>query len=149
MNRTIRAFFLAPVGAALTVNPIYAGIYWLRYRIEPADEGVLRFPDPAAPWEFVFLFSLYGIPAAMITLFVFWLPVRAGLAQLKLWNIAVEFVISILLSIPVMIFFQIGKDPFWVSFLAIHGIATGRLFAFIEQPANEMRGYPGDEGVGN
>jgi hypothetical protein len=132
MKKTILAFFLAPIGAAITVNSVFAAIYWLGHSLDPRPAGTLVFPNPNAPWEFVLLFSLYGIPTALVTLALVWLPVRFLLTKMKVWNLTVELITSIIFSIPVMILFDIGKNPFMISFLAIHGIITARLFGLIE-----------------
>jgi hypothetical protein len=133
-RRIILGIFGAPLVCAISINSLFAGIFWVQSLIDgPAPENTLRFPNPERPWEFVFLFSIYGIPTAIITLVTLWFPLCLVLKKAKILNIYSEIILSVILSIPAMFIFQIYNSILGVLFMAAHGIGTGRAFMWISK----------------
>ena len=130
-GRIIAAVFLSPVICCTAVNLVFSLFYYVQQRLGPPPlPNTMVFPDPTKPFEFVMLFSIYGIPTALITLAIFWLPCFLALRKRGKSSPAAVFLLSVILSLPALLVFQAFRaGPFLVSFLLMHGLAVG--FGFV------------------
>ena len=128
----LKAVLLAPWSVVL-VNIAFSLLFLGHSLLEgPKPSGTLAFPNPHKPWEFVFLFSLYGLPTAYITLLLFFLPVYSFARKLKIHENWTVLLAAIICSIPSIVLWGDGRR-FWnlAAFLIPHGIAVSFTYIWI------------------
>lgn len=100
-GRIIIAAALTAPWATVVVSAIWAGWYGATTpRFTPEN---LVYPDPDAPWEYVFLFSIYGIPTAYLSL-VFFLTIYSILCQIRLISYRTIIAAGLLVCVPAALF---------------------------------------------
>ena len=87
--------------------------------LPPPDVTVL-FPNPLKPWESIFLYSLYGVPTAYLSLLLIGIPCYLVARKFKLLSLTSAILVAILGCIPAAVFFGRSYD-FWSSFWPTYG----------------------------
>src|ERR1700690_1399669 len=84
MTAHVKRVVIAAAIAPWTV-PIVSALWavWYYATSPRSTPQTLVFPDPTKPWEFVLLFSFYGIPTAYLSL-VFFVPLYYVARRFKL-----------------------------------------------------------------
>ena len=113
--------------AVVLVSVLWA--VWYSATAPHSTPDTLVFPDPTKPWEFVFLFSLYGVPTAYLSL-VFFLPLYYVLRRLRLISYWTIIAVGLLACIPAALFYgRSGYDfPRILLFLLPYGAAVSACF---------------------
>ena len=92
----------------------------------------LVFPDPDKPWEFVLLFSMYGVPTAYVSLAVF-LPLYLLARRVKAASYPVVIGLGLLTSLPAAWFY--GRPDYvlvrTLVFLMPYGVVAALCFHWI------------------
>ena len=129
-KKTIIAFALAPL-AVILVNTGFSAYLLIESLFEPPPSpNTLVWPDPQKPWEFVFLFSLYGVPTAYLTLPIIWYPLYSLMRKIKKVNCMSIILLAVACSIPAIVFFGRPHSFCGIAvFLIPHGLAVS--FAFL------------------
>jgi hypothetical protein len=135
-GRMIAAALIAP-WATVLVSAIWA--VWYSATTPRSTPESLVFPDPAAPWEFVFLYSIYGIPTAYLSL-VFFLPIYSILCHLRLISYRTIIAVGLLVCVPAALFYgRSAGDDFRriLLFLLPYGAAVSACFLWITKQTQE------------
>lgn len=147
-KRIIFAFALAPL-AVILVNTGFSVYFLIESFFEPPPSpNALVWPDPKKPWEFVFLFSLYGVPIAYLTLPIIWYPLYGLLKKGKKVNSISIILLAAACSIPAIVLF--GRPHSFGSiavFLIPHGLAVSFAFLWLSGLKLTTRAEP--DAVGN
>lgn len=122
--------------AVVIVSSIWAVWY---YATSPrSTPGDYVFPDPTAPWEFVALFSLYGIPTAYLSL-GFFLPLYFLARHFKVVSYLTMIAAGLLTCLPAALFYGRPDHVFVriLVFLLPFGAAIGMCFHWIMKRCGE------------
>ena len=140
----IKGILLAP-WTVVVVNCLFSAYFFIESLFEgPKPSGTLAFPDPQKPWEFILLFSAYGIPTAYIVLLVLFLPAYSLIQKLekgKNWFILLAALICTILTV---IFYGHPRNVLNLApFLVPHGLAVAYAFHRIANKRMKMRAESG------
>lgn len=105
----------------------------------PDPSVTLVSPHPFKPWESIFLYSMYGIPTAYISLLLIGLPCYFVAKKLHLLSYAAAILAAVLACIPAAVFFG-RSGSFWSMFvfLLLFGIPLALVFTWIMQKPAEQ-----------
>lgn len=148
-KRLIKATLVAPwsVIAVSTIYALYRMAQWIGKDLP--DPGItLIWPDPFKPWEYVALFSLYGIPTAYVLLLVVGLPFYFIAQKLDLLSYVSAVSASILACFPAAFFYGRGYD-FTRTFLFLipYAITISTVFyAFTKEKTGQPNQVEASEG---
>jgi len=135
-KRLIVASLVTP-WIVVPVTGIFAAWYYISWIGKSLpDPGVtLMWPHPFKPWETVFLYSLYGVPTAYLSLLFIGLPCYFIARKLGLLSFTTAICVGIIACIPAAALFGQYYN-FWPTFLLLlcFGIPLSVTFALI---ANE------------
>ena len=128
-ERIFGAALIAP-WAVVVVSALWS--VWYCATSPRSTPQTLVFPDPTAPWEFVFLFSLYGVPTAYLCL-VFFLPLYYILRHFRLISYWTIIAVGLLVCLPAALFYgRTSYDfPRILVFLLPYGAAVSACFLWI------------------
>ena len=131
-KQIILGFAVAPLAIVL-VNLAVSIFFLIKSFLEaPTPPGTLVFPDPQRPWEFILLFSLYGIPAAYITLCVIWYPAYCLIRRMNKVNALSIVLLAIACSLPAILLFGSPHSYLGMAvFLTPHGLAVSLAFLWV------------------
>jgi len=134
--------------AVVVVSALWA--VWYCVTTPRSTPETLVIPDPTAPWEFVFLFSLYGVPTAYLSL-VFFLPLYYLLRRLHLISYSTIIAAGLLVCIPAAIFFGRSSYDFdrILVFLLPYGAAVSASFLWISKRLPNRCGPSDGSGKGS
>ena len=150
-KRIIFAFAVAPL-AVILLNTGFSIYFLIESLFEPPPSpNTLVWPDPRKPWEFVFLFSLYGVPTAYLTLPIIWYPIYGLIRKMKKVNGISVILLAGVCSIPAILFlgrpYSLGSFGSLAVFLVPHGIAVS--FAFLWLSGRKLTNQAELGGAGN
>ena len=121
---------LAAPWSVVVVSSLWAIWYFLTSTRSTPEN--LVFPDPDKPWEFVFLFSMYGVPTAYLSLAVF-LPLYFLADRTKAASYPVVIGLGLLSSLPAAGFY--GRPDYvflrTLGFLMPYGVVAALCFLWI------------------
>jgi len=126
-ERVFGAAMIAP-WAVVVVAALWS--VWYCATTPRSTPQTLVFPDPTAPWEFVFLFSLYGVPTAYLSL-VFFLPLYYLLRRFHLISYWTIIAVGLLVCIPAALIYGRYDFPRILFFLLPYGAAVSAFFLWI------------------
>jgi hypothetical protein len=134
MKRHSKKLIIASLVTPWVVVPVTA-LYSLWYLVSwlgkplPSPDVTLIFPHPFKPWESIFLYSLYGVPAAYVSLLLIGLPCYFVARRLNRLSFTTTMLAAILTCIPAAAFFGKGSN-FWsmYGFLLLFGIPLSVAF---------------------
>ncbi len=146
MKRHTRKLIIASLETPWVVVPItviYSLWYLATWLDKPLpDPGVrLIWPHPFKPWESIFLYSLYGIPTAYISLVLIGLPCYFVARKLNLFSFSAAILTAVLACIPAAAFFGSSYN-FWsmFGFLLLFGVPLSVVFTQIMKDKAEQDG---------
>jgi hypothetical protein len=119
------------------------GAIW-HYATSPrSTPETLVFPDPGKPWEFVLLFSFYGIPTAYLSLIVF-LPFYYMAARLNVVSYWTMIAAGLVTCLPAALFYGRPQYVFarTLVFLLPFGAAVAVCFLWIIRRGAEPGAAP-------
>ena len=116
-KRLILASLVTP-WIVVPVTGLFAAWYFISWIGKPLpDPGVtLIWPHPFKPWETVFLYSLYGVPTAYLSLLLIGLPCYFIARRLALLSFATAICAALLACVPAAAFFGRYYN-FWSTYL--------------------------------
>ena len=128
----MKGILLAP-WAVVVVNCLFSAYFYIESLFEdPTPSGTLVFPDPQKPWEFVLLFSAYGLPTAYIVLLVLFLPAYLLIQKLEKGRNWFILLAALICTIPTIVFYGQPRSALSLAiFLAPHGLAVAYTFHLI------------------
>jgi hypothetical protein len=135
-KRIVTGALLAPL-LVILVNALMALVFFLIARTEPPPPpGHAVYPDPTNPvsyfFDVIFIFSIFGVPAALLTLVLLWIPAFFLLRKIGLATVPAALLLCVILSIPVILFFDaVTHGWLFIAFMFLHGIAVGLGFLWI------------------
>ena len=122
---------LAAITAPLAVVPItMVWAVWYYATSPRSTPEMMVFPDPDAPWEFVAIFSMYGVPTAYVSLAVF-LPLYFLTRRLTPASYPVVMALGLVTCFPAALFYGHGAFVRILIFLLPYGAAVAALFLWM------------------
>ncbi len=122
---------LAAITAPLAVVPIsVVRAVWYFATSPRSTSEMMVFPDPDAPWEFVALFSMYGVPTAYVSLAIF-LPLYFLTRRITVVSYPVVMVLGLVTCFPASLFYGHGGLVRTLIFLLPYGAAVAALFLWM------------------
>ena len=105
---------------------------WYFFTATRSTPEHLVFPDPDRPWEFVLLFSMYGVPTAYLTLLVL-LPLYVVARHFGVVSYLTMGGAGLIMCVPAALYYGRPSYVFWttLTFLLPFGIAVGICFLWI------------------
>ena len=117
---------------------------WYFFTSPRSSPENLVFPDPDKPWEFVFLFSMYGVPTAYLSLAVF-LPLYLLAHRAKGASYPVVIGLGLLSCLPAAWFY--GRPDYvfvrTLVFLMPYGAVAAVYFLWIVRRRGNVEGEQG------
>ncbi len=146
MKRHTKRLIIASLVTPWVVIPMTA-LYSLWYLATwlgkplPDPSITLIWPHPFKPWESVFLYSLYGVPTAYVSLILIGLPCYLVAKKLNIFSFSVAIVAAVLACIPAAAFFGSNYN-FWslFGFLLLFGVPLSVVFTRIVKDKAEQGG---------
>lgn len=122
---------LAAITAPLAVVPITVvwAIWYYATSTRSTPERMV-FPDPDAPWEFVAIVSLYGVPTAYVSLAIF-LPLYFLTLRFTTASYLVVMTLGLVTCFPAALFYGHGGFMRILVFLLPYGTAVAALFLWM------------------
>jgi hypothetical protein len=142
-KQMILGFAVAPL-AIILVNLAFSIFLLIKSFFDaPTPEGTLVFPNPQRPWEFVLLFSLYGIPAAYFTLCAIWYPTYCLIRRMNKVSILSIVLLAAACSLPAILLFGSPHSYLGMAvFLIPHGLAVSLAFLWLSDLKLTNRSEP-------
>lgn len=132
-KRLIKASLITP-WVVMPVAALYSLWYLLSWIGKPLpDPSVsLIWPHPFRPWESIFLYSLYGVPTAYLSLLAVGLPCYFIARKLNKLGYSTAIFAAVLACIPAAAFYG-GAYSFWVvyRFLILFGVPLALAFTWM------------------
>ena len=97
------------------------------------------FPDPKQPWEFVLIFSLYGVPTAYLSLVIF-LPIYFLLRHFTVASYWTVILAGLLTCLPSAFFYGVFARTLF--FLLPFGAAVALSFLWIVRRGTNTKAEP-------
>jgi hypothetical protein len=139
-KRLITACFITP-WVVIPVTALYSLWYLATWLGKPLldPSGTLIWPHPFKPWESIFLYSLYGIPTAYVSLLLIGLPCYFVARKLNLLSFVSAILAAVLACIPAAVIFGRSYN-FWSMFvfLLLFGIPLAVVFTWIMKDKAEQ-----------
>jgi uncharacterized membrane protein YhaH (DUF805 family) len=116
--------------SVIAVSVLWA--VWHFFTSARSTPETVVFPDPDKPWQYVMLFSMYGVPTAYVSLAIF-LPLYLMARRLHAASFPVVIALGILTCLPAAWFFGRTEYAFTrtLLFLVPYGVAAALCFHWI------------------